>query len=186
MVLRISFTSGICNHTSFSCLQEVACRKEEEERKAREKQEEEEAKCLEKFQDADPLEQDELHTFTDTMLPGCFHLLDELPDTVYRVCDLIMTAIKRNGADYRDMILKQVVNQVSSQARHQKLEVFKVIFPSFIKTTFLKSLAFYLICLYSVCYFGCSLVLLGCLNYLIYPFCKKIVLRKHKAIHQTS
>lgn len=35
------------------CLQEVACRKEEEERKAREKQEEEEAKCLEKFQDAD-------------------------------------------------------------------------------------------------------------------------------------
>ncbi|XP_077002927.1 E3 ubiquitin-protein ligase HUWE1 isoform X13 [Tamandua tetradactyla] len=92
--------------------EEVACRKEEEERKAREKQEEEEAKCLEKFQDADPLEQDELHTFTDTMLPGCFHLLDELPDTVYRVCDLIMTAIKRNGADYRDMILKQVVNQV--------------------------------------------------------------------------
>lgn len=60
------------------------------------------------------MEQDELHTFTDTMLPGCFHLLDELPDTVYRVCDLIMTAIKRNGADYRDMILKQVVNQVSS------------------------------------------------------------------------
>ncbi|XP_054421700.1 E3 ubiquitin-protein ligase HUWE1 isoform X8 [Pteronotus mesoamericanus] len=92
--------------------EDVACRKEEEERKAREKQEEEEAKCLEKFQDADPLEQDELHTFTDTMLPGCFHLLDELPDTVYRVCDLIMTAIKRNGADYRDMILKQVVNQV--------------------------------------------------------------------------
>ncbi|XP_075434570.1 E3 ubiquitin-protein ligase HUWE1 isoform X9 [Ascaphus truei] len=92
--------------------EETARRKEEEERKAREKQEEEEAKCLEKFQDAEPLEQDELHGFTDTMLPGCFHLLDELPDTVYRVCDLIMTAIKRNGADYRDMILKQVVNQV--------------------------------------------------------------------------
>ncbi|XP_056394530.1 E3 ubiquitin-protein ligase HUWE1 isoform X2 [Hyla sarda] len=93
-------------------VRETARRKEEEERKAREKQEEEEAKCLEKFQDAEPLEQEELHGFTDTMLPGCFHLLDELPDTVYRVCDLIMTAIKRNGADYRDMILKQVVNQV--------------------------------------------------------------------------
>ncbi|XP_041430845.1 E3 ubiquitin-protein ligase HUWE1-like isoform X3 [Xenopus laevis] len=92
--------------------EETARRKEEEERKAREKQEEEEAKCLEKFHDAEPLEQDELQGFTDTMLPGCFHLLDELPDTVYRVCDLIMTAVKRNGADYRDMILKQVVNQV--------------------------------------------------------------------------
>ncbi|KAG2455474.1 HUWE1 ligase, partial [Polypterus senegalus] len=92
--------------------EETARRKEEEERKTREKQEEEEAKCLEKFLDAEPLVPDELHKFTDTMLPGCFHLLDELPDTVYRVCDLIMTAIKRNGADYRDMILRQVVNQV--------------------------------------------------------------------------
>lgn len=116
------------------CLQEVACRKEEEERKAREKQEEEEAKCLEKFQDADPLEQDELHTFTDTMLPGCFHLLDELPDTVYRVCDLIMTAIKRNGADYRDMILKQVVNQVSSLGtkREEYVKCFPAIYQNLI------------------------------------------------------
>lgn len=119
------------------CLQEVACRKEEEERKAREKQEEEEAKCLEKFQDADPLEQDELHTFTDTMLPGCFHLLDELPDTVYRVCDLIMTAIKRNGADYRDMILKQVVNQVSFPGARRGVYV-KCFFCRLSKPDFLK------------------------------------------------
>ncbi|XP_074873486.1 E3 ubiquitin-protein ligase HUWE1 isoform X2 [Carettochelys insculpta] len=92
--------------------EEAACRKEEEERKAREKQEEEEAKCLEKFEEAEPLEPAELHSFTDAMLPGCSQLLDELPDTVYRVCDLIMTAIKRNGAPYRDTILQQVVKQV--------------------------------------------------------------------------
>ncbi|XP_030403213.1 E3 ubiquitin-protein ligase HUWE1 isoform X7 [Gopherus evgoodei] len=92
--------------------EEAACRKEEEDRKAREKQEEEEAKCLEKFEDAQPLDPAELHGFTDAMLPGCSQLLDELPDTVYRVCDLIMTAIKRNGAPYRDTILKQVVKQV--------------------------------------------------------------------------
>ncbi|XP_072102563.1 E3 ubiquitin-protein ligase HUWE1 isoform X5 [Mobula birostris] len=92
--------------------EEAARRKEEEERKAREKQEEEEVKSLERYQDAEPLEPDELNAFTEKMLPGCFHLLDELPDTVYRVCDLIMTAVKRNGADYRDLILKQVVEQV--------------------------------------------------------------------------
>ncbi|XP_043357429.1 E3 ubiquitin-protein ligase HUWE1 isoform X1 [Dermochelys coriacea] len=92
--------------------EEAACRKEEEERKAREKQEEEEVKCLEKFEDAQPLDPAELHGFTDAMLPGCSQLLDELPDTVYRVCDLIMTAVKRNGAPYRDTILKQVVKQV--------------------------------------------------------------------------
>lgn len=97
--------------------QEAACRKEEEERRARERQEEEEAKCLEKFEGAEPLEAAELSAFTDAMLPGCSQLLDELPDTVYRVCDLIMTAIKRNGAAYRDSVLKQVVKQVSGGRR---------------------------------------------------------------------
>lgn len=63
--------------------------------------------------DAEPLDPKELHAFTDSMLPGCFHLLDELPDTVYRLCDLLMTAIKRNGPEYRDLILGQVVDQVS-------------------------------------------------------------------------
>ncbi|PKK16583.1 hypothetical protein A306_00000469, partial [Columba livia] len=47
------------------------------------------------------------------MLPGCSQLLDELPDTVYRVCDLIMTAVKRNGAAYRDSVLRQVVKQAA-------------------------------------------------------------------------
>ncbi len=63
--------------------------------------------------EAEPLDPKELHAFTDSMLPGCFHLLDELPDTVYRLCDLLMTAIKRSGPEYRDLILGQVVHQVS-------------------------------------------------------------------------
>ncbi|XP_051961195.1 E3 ubiquitin-protein ligase HUWE1-like isoform X5 [Xyrauchen texanus] len=95
-----------------AAVREAARRREEEERRARERVEEEEARCLERFLEAEPLDTTELHTFTDSMLPGCFHLLDELPDTVYRLCDLLMTAIKRNGAEYRDLILRQVVNQV--------------------------------------------------------------------------
>lgn len=102
------------------CFQEAARRREEEERRARERAEEEEARCLERFLEAEPLDSTELHAFTDTMLPGCFHLLDELPDTVYRLCDLLMTAIKRNGPEYRDLILRQVVNQVS-QAMHENI-----------------------------------------------------------------
>ncbi|XP_028307790.1 E3 ubiquitin-protein ligase HUWE1 isoform X7 [Gouania willdenowi] len=92
--------------------EEVARRREEEDRRARERAEEEEARCLERFMEAEPLNPQELHTFTDSMLPGCFHLLDELPDTVYRLCDLLMTAIKRSGPEYRDLILGQVVHQV--------------------------------------------------------------------------
>ncbi|XP_072512418.1 E3 ubiquitin-protein ligase HUWE1 isoform X9 [Salminus brasiliensis] len=95
-----------------AAVREAARRREEEERRARERAEEEEARCLERFLEAEPLDSAELHAFTDTMLPGCFHLLDELPDTVYRLCDLLMTAIKRNGPEYRDLILRQVVNQV--------------------------------------------------------------------------
>lgn len=75
-----------------------------------------EAKCLEKFEGAEPLEAAELLAFTDSMLPGCSQLLDELPDTVYRVCDLIMTAVKRNGPTYRDSVLKQVVKQVKNKS----------------------------------------------------------------------
>ncbi|XP_076027964.1 E3 ubiquitin-protein ligase HUWE1 isoform X4 [Genypterus blacodes] len=92
--------------------EEAARRREEDDRRARERAEEEEARCLERFMEAEPLDPQELHTFTDSMLPGCFHLLDELPDTVYRLCDLLMTAIKRSGPEYRDLILGQVVNQV--------------------------------------------------------------------------
>ncbi|XP_061759407.1 E3 ubiquitin-protein ligase HUWE1 isoform X8 [Nerophis ophidion] len=92
--------------------EEAARRREEEDRRARERAEEEEARCLERFMEAEPLNPQELHTFTDSMLPGCFHLLDELPDTVYRLCDLLMTAIKRSGPEYRDLILGQVVHQV--------------------------------------------------------------------------
>uniref|UniRef100_A0A4W6F1Z1 HECT-type E3 ubiquitin transferase n=1 Tax=Lates calcarifer TaxID=8187 RepID=A0A4W6F1Z1_LATCA len=91
--------------------EEAARRREEEDRRARERAEEEEARCLERFMEAEPLDPQELHAFTDSMLPGCFHLLDELPDTVYRLCDLLMTAIKRSGAEYRDLILGQVVHQ---------------------------------------------------------------------------
>ncbi|XP_016529138.1 E3 ubiquitin-protein ligase HUWE1 isoform X13 [Poecilia formosa] len=92
--------------------EEAARRREEEDRRARERAEEEEARCLERFMEAEPLDPQELHSFTDSMLPGCFHLLDELPDTVYRLCDLLMTAIKRSGPEYRDLILGQVVDQV--------------------------------------------------------------------------
>lgn len=100
----------------FCLLQEAARRREEEDRRARERAEEEEARCLERFMEAEPLDPQELHSFTDSMLPGCFHLLDELPDTVYRLCDLLMTAIKRSGPEYRDLILGQVVHQVSINA----------------------------------------------------------------------
>ncbi|XP_074666066.1 uncharacterized protein LOC141916963 [Strix aluco] len=109
---RAESPEGLGGDTGFQMgLPKPACHKEEECR-AHERQEEAAAKCLEKFEGAEPLEVAELLAFTDSMLLGCSQLLDELPDTVYRVCDLITTAIKCNGAAYRDSVLKQVVKQV--------------------------------------------------------------------------
>ncbi|CAN0188024.1 unnamed protein product [Lampetra planeri] len=92
--------------------EEAERRREEEERKAREKTEEEEAGALERLLDVQPLDPAILQRFTQEMMPGCFHLLDELPDTVYSVRDLLMTAIRRNGPDFRHLMLRQVVEQV--------------------------------------------------------------------------
>uniref|UniRef100_S4RXM3 HECT-type E3 ubiquitin transferase n=1 Tax=Petromyzon marinus TaxID=7757 RepID=S4RXM3_PETMA len=96
--------------------EEAERRREEEERKAREKTEEEEAGAPEEASLAWLCSLCRYHPcvrrFTQEMMPGCFHLLDELPDTVYSVRDLLMTAIRRNGPDFRHLMLRQVVEQV--------------------------------------------------------------------------
>ena len=48
------------------------------------------------------------------MLAGCMQLIDTLPETVYRVCDLIGVITNRNGAKWRDQALTTLVAEVSS------------------------------------------------------------------------
>ncbi|KAK7483667.1 hypothetical protein BaRGS_00025100, partial [Batillaria attramentaria] len=67
-------------------------------------------------------DQSVLDDFTDAMLPGCLNLLDMLPETVYRVCDLLTVVTSRNGSDWRDRTLATIVSEVHTQARHM-LEV---------------------------------------------------------------
>ena len=52
--------------------------------------------------------------FTDEALRGCLALLDTLPDTVYRVCDLLLAVFSRNGLDYKEKVLKNLMEQVQS------------------------------------------------------------------------
>ena len=46
------------------------------------------------------------------MAAGALRLLDELPETVYRVCDLIIVVTNRNGDKWRDNMLVCLVNEV--------------------------------------------------------------------------
>ncbi|KAJ8683247.1 hypothetical protein QAD02_019039 [Eretmocerus hayati] len=51
--------------------------------------------------------------FTQTALEQCLNLLDMVPDSVYRICDLLVTITKRNGNEWRDSMLKQLIKEIA-------------------------------------------------------------------------
>jgi len=59
------------------------------------------------------LSKEAIDKFTMVALPACLNLVDTLPETVYRVCDLLMTITKRNGEVWRDEMLDTLVADVS-------------------------------------------------------------------------
>lgn len=60
-----------------------------------------------------PLPKTFFDIFSEGALKTCLHLLDELPDAVYRVCDLLVTISKRNGDTWRDDMLNNLVDEIS-------------------------------------------------------------------------
>ncbi|XP_076447673.1 E3 ubiquitin-protein ligase HUWE1-like isoform X2 [Babylonia areolata] len=83
---------------------------------ASEKKEEEEEQ--EKQEKEDPLDKSVLDDFTEGMLDGCLNLLDMLPETVYRVCDLLTVVTQRNGSQWRDKTLATIVEEVRMCCEH--------------------------------------------------------------------
>lgn len=61
-----------------------------------------------------PVEAAVMDRFTEHMLPGCLRLLDALPETVYRVCDLLGAVVARNGTAWRDRMLASLLHEVRS------------------------------------------------------------------------
>ncbi|XP_020278772.1 E3 ubiquitin-protein ligase HUWE1 isoform X2 [Pseudomyrmex gracilis] len=53
-----------------------------------------------------------INQFTQNALPQCLNLLDIMPETVYRICDLVVTISKRNGDEWRDDMLRQLIREV--------------------------------------------------------------------------
>ena len=63
-------------------------------------------------EDYDPLSKAVIDDFTDEALRGCLALLDTLPDTVYRVCDLLIAVFARNGPEFKTKVLGNLMEQV--------------------------------------------------------------------------
>ncbi|CAK9823562.1 E3 ubiquitin-protein ligase HUWE1, partial [Anthophora retusa] len=52
--------------------------------------------------------------FTHNALSQCLNLLDLMPDTVYRICDLLVAIAKRNGDVWRDNMLRQLMKEIGN------------------------------------------------------------------------
>ena len=59
-----------------------------------------------------PLSKDTIDEFTNKALSGCLSLLDTLPDTVYRVCDLLLAVFSRNGSQFKETVLRHLIQEV--------------------------------------------------------------------------
>ncbi|PIK62780.1 putative E3 ubiquitin-protein ligase HUWE1 [Apostichopus japonicus] len=94
-------------------------RKEEEEEEEKKKKEEEQKRleALEKIPEEEPLTKESLDDFVNRMLPGCLTLMDDVPDIVARVCDLLVIANERNGVRWRDDMLQVLIDQIAENAR---------------------------------------------------------------------
>ncbi|XP_063952392.1 E3 ubiquitin-protein ligase HUWE1-like isoform X2 [Lytechinus pictus] len=119
MMQAIAMSLGEAIQPSVDQQEEEKKKKEEEERKKKEEEERKQKQMEEqdKIPEEAPLDKTILNEFVDAMLPGCLKLLDDIPETVYRVCDLLVVANNRNGTGWRDKMLEMVINQISENAR---------------------------------------------------------------------
>ncbi|XP_067140217.1 E3 ubiquitin-protein ligase HUWE1 isoform X2 [Centruroides vittatus] len=75
-------------------------------------QEKDQQQMTQQLQEEEPLATIVIDHFTEHMLPGCLRLLDILPDTVYRACDLIVAVVVRNGEAWRERMLLQLLQEI--------------------------------------------------------------------------
>ncbi|XP_053377275.1 E3 ubiquitin-protein ligase HUWE1-like isoform X3 [Mercenaria mercenaria] len=83
--------------------------KVEEEGKKKEEEEKQDSQ--------EPLDKSVLDNFTGNLFPGCLTLLDTLPETVYRVCELLIVVTQRNGQEWQNMVLNTLVEEVKTLAK---------------------------------------------------------------------
>ncbi|OQR79954.1 E3 ubiquitin-protein ligase HUWE1-like [Tropilaelaps mercedesae] len=66
-----------------------------------------------------PIDKAAMDSFTqERLLPGVLSLLGALPDSVYRICDLLAVVVARNGPEWRDFALQRLLGEVKARATH--------------------------------------------------------------------
>lgn len=60
-----------------------------------------------------PLSKEELNAFTNNILSGTLKLLDQMPETVYKCCELLIAVAKRNGDEWFVDMISQLIGQIT-------------------------------------------------------------------------
>ncbi|QQP39182.1 Uncharacterized protein FKW44_019979, partial [Caligus rogercresseyi] len=91
--------------TAPSSIEQEEMPKDEEHESEEEDQDDEEAASL-------GLSKSIMDEFTAEALPGCLSLVDTLPETVFRTCDLLLAVFGRNGKEFKENILRELIAEV--------------------------------------------------------------------------
>jgi E3 ubiquitin-protein ligase HUWE1 len=65
-----------------------------------------------KLVNEEPITKDSMDGFTKNILSGCLRLLDTLPDTVYRICDLLLAVAQRNGEQWCSEMITELLHEI--------------------------------------------------------------------------
>lgn len=63
---------------------------------------------------SEPMPKELIDQFTKDLLPGCLSLLETLPETVYRVCDLLLAVCQRNGEEWSHNMLRSLISEINT------------------------------------------------------------------------
>ena len=55
----------------------------------------------------------DLDDLTETLVSGCMNMLDAMPNTVFKICQLLVIVSNRNGNQWRENMFKQLFLEVS-------------------------------------------------------------------------
>nr|CAB3254981.1 E3 ubiquitin-protein ligase HUWE1-like [Phallusia mammillata] len=89
-------------------------KKKQDEEEQRKKNDELELKMLSQ-DDEEPMSSSDIDAFAESIFDGSMHLVNQLPDTVYRVCDVIVVLMKRAGKDWADGVFVKLVLQIKEK-----------------------------------------------------------------------
>uniref|UniRef100_H2YZN3 Uncharacterized protein n=1 Tax=Ciona savignyi TaxID=51511 RepID=H2YZN3_CIOSA len=65
--------------------------------------------------DEEPMSASDIDEFAASIFEGSLQLVNQLPDTVYRVCDVIVVLMKRAGKNWSDGVFKKLVIQIKEK-----------------------------------------------------------------------